>query len=367
MILTRMAKEQTLNEAVAKSKPVLQGFDFSLPPELEAGEPPEIRGIARDEVRMMVSHYETDDIQHATFRDFPHFVEPGDVVVINTSATINAAIQAKRGDGRDAVIHLSTHLPGDAWALELRSIDGDSTKHATDGKEGEELELPGGGRANLLTPYKAEASSLWLAKLELGLPVLEYLDRHGAPIRYNYAKQKWPLEYYQTVYATEPGSAEMPSAGRPFTPEIITALAAKGARVVPLVLHTGVSNLEAHEPPNEEYYRVPAETARAVNSAREEGKRVVAVGTTAVRALETVTDARGGTHAGEGWTDLVIGLDTRLRAVNAMLTGLHTPDATHLAMLAALAGESHIRLTYQEALDKKYLWHEFGDVHLILA
>jgi len=194
----------------------------------------------------------------------------------------------------------------------------------------------------------------------------EYLARHGFPIRYNYVKERWPLSFYQTVYATESGSAEMPSAGRPFTSKLLRRLETKGIRIAPLILHTGVSNLETHEPPYREYYRVNAETAQLVNEARAAGRRIVAVGTTAIRALESVTNGDGRTHAGEGWTCLVVTPQRGLRAVNALLTGMHEPAASHLAMLEALAGRAHIKVAYEEALRKNYLWHEFGDLHLIL-
>ena len=179
-------------------------------------------------------------------------------------------------------------------------------------------------------------------------------------------RESWPISYYQTVYATETGSAEMPSAGRAFTPELITRLVARGIIIAPLILHTGVASLEEHEPPYEEFYRVPPETARLVNMARETGKRVIAVGTTVVRALESVTSIAGVIHSGEGWTDLMVTPQRGIRAVNAMLTGLHEPRATHIAMLAALSGMAHLNITYQEALRQHYLWHEFGDLHLIL-
>ena len=158
----------------------------------------------------------------------------------------------------------------------------------------------------------------------------------------------------------------MPSAGRAFTPELITSLVAAGVQVLPLLLHTGVASLEAHEPPYEEFYRVPAQTARQVTAARRNGQRIIAVGTTVVRALETVTDERGETHPGSGWTDIVITPQRGVRAVNGLLTGLHEPQATHLAMLAALAGRNHLRLAYGHALRKEYLWHEFGDLHLLI-
>jgi S-adenosylmethionine:tRNA ribosyltransferase-isomerase len=247
---------------------------------------------------------------------------------------------------------------------------------------GETLALPRGASATLHAPYAIDRSALpgpgggeertghgprlWIATLRLPCPLDAYLAEHGFPIRYRYVKQGWPSSYYQTVYATEVGSAEMPSAGRAFTPELLTRLVARGVAVTPLVLHTGVASLEDHEPPYEEYYRVGEETARAVNAARAAGRRVIAVGTTVVRALETVTDGEGVTHPGSGWTRLVVTPERGVRAITALLTGLHEPRASHLAMLAALAGVDHLQRAYAEALREGYLWHEFGDLHLIL-
>jgi S-adenosylmethionine:tRNA ribosyltransferase-isomerase len=272
--------------------------------------------------------------------------------------------------------------------VELRRIAEKTTVPFRDEIRGESLELPGGGRVVILHNYQSgefvaelqESESqvsangkhtggtnrLWIATLDLPESLHNYLNRYGSPIRYHYVKEQWPLEYYQTVYATEPGSAEMPSAGRGFTPELITRLVAMGVQVVPMMLHTGVSSLEEHEPPYEEYYSVLLETAETINHARNRGKRIIAVGTTVVRALETVTDNSGMTQPGEGWTKLIITPDRIVRSVNAILTGLHEPKATHIAMLEAIAGPQHIRATYEEALEREYLWHEFGDLHLIL-
>ena len=184
---------------------------------------------------------------------------------------------------------------------------------------------------------------LWLAALDLPYPLQDYLVEHGFPIRYGYVNQLWPIEYYQTVYTTEPGSAEMPSAGRPFTASLIAQLVARGVQFAPLLLHTGVASLEDHEPPYEEYYRVPLETAQLINAAHAAGRRVIAVGTTCVRALETVVDSTGGIHPGEGWTRTIVTPKRTVRSVNGLLTGLHEPHATHLAMLEALAGRAHLQ------------------------
>jgi S-adenosylmethionine:tRNA ribosyltransferase-isomerase len=349
-------------------------MDFYLPPELEAGEPPEARGLARDQVRLMLSYRAADRIVHAQFRDITEFLDPGDLLVINTSGTLNAALEAMRADGTRLELRLSTRLPADLWIVEVRLPSENSTRPFPYATAGETLRLPGGASATLHAPYAGDRTTLqaggpvrlWIATLHLPLPLNDYLARHGFPIRYSYVKHGWPTEYYQTVYATEMGSAEMPSAGRAFTAELIARLVARGVQIVPLILHTGVASLEDHEPPYEEYYRVPLPTAQAVNAARSAGKRIIAVGTTVVRALETVTDVEGVTHPGEGWTREVITPERGVRAINALLTGLHEPRASHLAMLEALAGRAHLEATYAAALEQRYLWHEFGDLHLIL-
>lgn len=351
----------------------LRSLDFHLPADLEATEPPEARGLQRDGVRLMVSYQTDNHIEHTHFNHFADFLAAGDVVVINTSGTLPAALKATRADGTDLEIHLSTRLPAGLWAVEVRQPMGKTTKPFYTAIPGEKLTLPDGGTITLLTPYRADQRAemgqkvrLWLATLSLPEDWLAYLQQHGFPIRYDYVETPWPLDYYQTTYATEMGSAEMPSAGRGFTPKLITELVAKGVQVVPLILHTGVASLEDHEPPYEEFYRVPPTTATVLNMARANGKRIVAVGTTVIRALETVTEANGITAPGEGWTTLVITPQRPIRAVNALLTGFHEPRATHLAMLQALAKVGHLCLTYTQALQHRYLWHEFGDLHLIL-
>ena len=347
------------------------GLDFEVPKELEAAEPPEARGLGRDEVRLMVSHYAGGRIEHARFRDLPEYLAPGDVLVINTSGTLKAALAARRADGTPLELHVSTRLPTGLWVVELRQCAAGGTEAFYSATAGETIELPAGARALLHAPASRATLAegrvrLWLAQMTLPEPALDYLDHYGFPIRYSYVTAPWPASYYQTVYATEPGSAEMPSAGRAFTPEVLTRLMARGVTVAPLVLHTGVASPEDYEPPYEEYYRVPAATARLVNSARQAGQRIVAVGTTVVRALESVAGPDGTAQAGEGWTDLVITPARGLLTVSGLLTGLHEPRASHLAMLAALADYEHLRPAYAEALRQGYLWHEFGDLHLIV-
>ena len=354
-------------------------IDAAAPPaHLEAAEPPEARGLTRDGVRMLVSHADSDTIAHGRFSDLPQWLSPGDLLVVNTSGTLKAAVTARTRTGHRFELHLSTHLPGNFWVVEVRRPGPVASLPFRDALAGAVFELEAGGVVTVLAPYPLGSalnapSRLWIAALELDGPVLPYLERFGSPIRYSYVNRSWPESMYQTVFATEPGSAEMPSAGRPFTAELVTRLVSAGIQIAPVLLHTGVASLEDHEPPYEEYFRVTCETADRVNSTRRAGRRVVAVGTTVVRALETVTDPQGRSSAGEGWTSLVIGPERPLRAVNAMITGLHEPHATHLAMVEqviAAAGStdpaSHLDRAYAEAQHTGYLWHEFGDSHLIV-
>jgi S-adenosylmethionine:tRNA ribosyltransferase-isomerase len=214
-------------------------------------------------------------------------------------------------------------------------------------------------------PY-GDAGRLWVATLDLGGRTLSWLAVHGRPIRYGYVDRPWPIEMYQNVYATEPGSAEMPSAGRPFTPEVVTRLVAKGVGVTPLVLHTGVASLEADELPYPERVRVPEPTAERVNAAHRSGHRVIAVGTTVVRALESAGGPDGLAHAYDGWTDLVVSPERGVAIADGLLTGWHEPASSHLLMLEAFTGRDLLRESYRVGLAEGYRWHEFGDVHLIL-
>ncbi|MFL5825158.1 MAG: S-adenosylmethionine:tRNA ribosyltransferase-isomerase [Thermoleophilaceae bacterium] len=323
---------------------------------LEAHEPPEARGLRRDEVRMMVATRSSGDIAHARFDELPAFLAPGDLLVVNNSATLPAALAATRSDGTALELHLSTPAPDQApnwWVVELRR----GSSPFRQARCGEEIGLAGGGRAVMVAPF-VRGARLWLARLELPEPLEDHLALHGRPIRYGYVPHEWPLEAYQNVYAREPGSAEMASAGRPFTPELLTRLIAGGVLVAPITLHTGVSSPEAHEPPFPERYRVPPETARLVDVVHGWGGRVIAVGTTVVRALES--------GEGEGWTNLVITPERDVREVDGLLTGWHEPESSHLQMLEAVAGPALLQSSYEAALEHGYLWHEFGDVHLIL-
>jgi S-adenosylmethionine:tRNA ribosyltransferase-isomerase len=336
-------------------------LDFELPETLEASETPEERGLRRDGVRLLVANRADGALRHLTFADLPSVLEPGDVLAVNTSATLPAALDVETASGQPGRLHLSTQLPAGLWTVELRHPGVPASTTWLDAVAGTLLRLPGGGLAELLVPaggwHAGETNvRLWIAAIDLPQPLLSYVARFGKPIRYGYVTADRPISAYQTVFADEPGSAEMPSAARPFSAELVTRLVTRGVGFAPFVLHTGVSSLEAHEPPFAERYRVGIDAADRIN----------AVGTTAVRALETVADASGRVHPGQGWTEEIITPERGVRAVDGLITGWHEPRASHLAMLEAIAGRSVLEASYGAALEEGYLWHEFGDSHLIL-
>ena len=332
-------------------------LDFALPAEHEAHDPPEARGLARDGVRLLVSRRSSGQISHHAFRDLPGLLLPGDLLVVNDTGTLPAQVRA----GRGLAVHFSTPLPDGAWLVELRAIKDTISRPNGSGFPAQVIDLPGGAA---LTLEGKVTGRLWRARLSVA--VVPYLLRHGVPIRYSYVSRDWPLASYQTVFARKPGSAEMPSASRPFTPSVVTDLVTRGVLIAPLTLHTGVSSLEAGEDPYPEPYDVPPATARLVNHVREHGGRVIAAGTTVVRALETAAAADRSVTPSAGWTSHVVTQQTGVRAVDGLLTGLHEPRSSHLQMLAAFAGPELLSRCYEAAITAGYLWHEFGDAHLLL-
>ena len=326
--------------------------EFTLPAELEAPGPPEARGLPRDGVRMMVSRAASGTVAHHRFTDLPRLLLPGDLLVVNTSRTLPAAVPA----GPGLVVHFATGLPDGSWLVEPRVPAGKSSIPNGTVAPPEVIALPGGASLTLLGRATAR---LWRARLSVA--VVPYLLRYGGPIRYSYAAGSWPLEAYQTIFGRHQGSAEMPSAARPFSPGVVTDLVVRGVTIAPVTLHCGVSSLEADEDPYPEQYDVPPATARLVDLTRRSGGRVIAVGTTVVRALETAArDPQA------GWTSLVVTGETGLQAVDGLLTGLHEPRSSHLRLLAAFHEPALLAACYDAAVSDGYLWHEFGDVHLML-
>ncbi len=333
-------------------------LDFALPDSLQAAEPPP----ARDGVRLLVASQA--GLAHARFTRLGEFLSPGDLVVVNTSGTHPAAVDGNRA-GIPVEVHFSAQLDDGDWVVEVRPA-GASTGPVTDLRPGEVITLDGGAALTIGRPHPAGQARLWRARPLIDGGVSLFLTRHGRPIRYAYVPRPWPLSEYQTVFAREPGSAEMPSAGRPFTTQVVTDLVTRGVVLAPIVLHTGVSSQEPGEPPQPERFRVPEATARLVNVTREAGGRVIAVGTTVTRALESAAAPDGSVRASHGWTDLVLGPARPARAVTGLVTGWHAPGASHLALLTAVAGAGLVERAYAEAVRSGYRWHEFGDSCLLL-
>lgn len=343
----------------------LRRLAFEIPDDMVATEPPEARGLARDEVRLLVAG--DGVVRHVLFHDLASLLDPGDLLVVNTSATLPAAVDGRAPDGSPTTVHFSSPWSARDWIVELRLPDGGRNSQ---GRAGEGIELPGNVWIHLEAAYPdthlTSGSRLWRAKISGTRDVEDYLHRNGRPITYGYVKGRWPLAMYQTIFAAEPGSAEMPSAARPFSTELVARLAQHAVVIAPVTLHTGVSSLEAGETPLPERYRVPAATARLVASTRAGGGRVIAVGTTAARALETAAGEDGGIAPASGWTELVLGPERPSCVLDGIITGWHDHDASHLELLEAVAGSTTVSTAYREALLHRYRWHEFGDSALLL-
>jgi S-adenosylmethionine:tRNA ribosyltransferase-isomerase len=327
----------------------------------EAHERPELRSLDPEDVALLVASRGDATLVHACFTELGRFLRSGDLLVVNTSGTLPAALHADV-EGQAAELHLSTPVERDDWLVELRTLQRTPLRPPAMGTR---IGLPGGASAELLAPYLG-SSRLTIARLLLGEPVEDYLRRHGHPIRYRHTEADLPIDAYQTVFARDPGSAEMPSAARPFTADLVTDLVAHGVLVAPITLHCGVSSLETGERPYPERYRVPPETAQLVNNVRWQGGRVIAVGTTVVRALESVADADGVLTGGSGLTQLVVTAERGMRAVDGLITGWHEPESSHLQLLEAATGPELLTRSYAAAHAHGYRFHEFGDSHLIL-
>jgi S-adenosylmethionine:tRNA ribosyltransferase-isomerase len=354
------------NELVRDHPVTLPRVSFHLPPGRDATEPPEARGLERDGVRLLVVH--PSGLSRTTFRALPDHLTPGDLLVVNTSATLPAAIDASRADGSEVVVHVAGEVPPGTGLVfvELRRPDGRGP--IVDGRPGERLLLSGGVPLRLVRAHRRldHGVRIWCAAPHAEVDLRAHLRLHARPITYGYVSGRWPLTAYQPVFGRVPGSAEMPSAARPFTDRLVTELVTRGVVLAPVTLHTGVSSQETGEPPLPERFEVPAATARLVTRTIATGGRVIAVGTTVARALESAVDAHGVARAAAGWTELVLGPARPARVVTGLITGWHGPAASHLALLEAVAGRDLVQRAYDAALAGDELWHEFGDSCLLL-
>jgi len=340
-------------------------LEFDLPSELEAREPPELRGLRRDQVRLLVLPRFQGIPVHAHFDAIGDVLRPGDLLVVNTSRTLPALLKAHDGGGAEVEVRLAQRLAEDRWAALLLN------DRERVGRAGMRLNFGQEMTAQVIAPDE-ELPFLWQVKFDrCCAELLDLIYRIGTPIRYGYLTGALPLDLYQTVYAAEPGSVEMVSAGRPFTWELLLRLQRQGIGLAAISLHTGLSStrdetIDATYPNYAEEYAVSEATAHAINDCHRGGGRVVAVGTTVVRALETAAAGQEALAGASGWTRLHIAANHQLRAVDGLLTGLHEPESSHLDLLSAFVQAERLKAAYLEAIEQGYLWHEFGDMNLII-
>ncbi len=334
---------------------------FERPAGRVAHEPPEVRGRSREDVRLLVTV--GGEHRHARFEDLSHFLAAGGLLVVNESAAIPASLAAMSRLG-PILLNLSTRFRPDLWIAQPRwAFDKPGPLPIV---PGEELRI-GAAKVRLLSEYPG-IPRLWFALADR--PFDSLVAEVGRPIHYGYTNE-WPMDVYRTEFSRVPGSAEMPSAARPITPQMRDRLEEAGTRIAPILLHTGVSSLEIESPTVEgqamypEPFSVSAETALAVNRTHAAGGRVIAVGTTVVRALESAWTPEG-VRPVSGFTRIFVNPDRGVHAVDGLLTGFHDPVTSHLALMAAFLGVDGVRGAYAEAVRAGYLWHEFGDSHLVL-
>ncbi len=334
---------------------------FDRPESLAATKPSEYRGIERDGVRLMVTT--PAGHTHAHFRDLPSYLAQGDVLVVNRSATLPASLPVTGRLG-EFTLNLSTAYGKHLWLAEPRWSSAEPGPLPI--KSGDEI-CVAGVMGRFIAPYPG-INRLWFVQFSSDPQIA--MQQAGQPIRYGYVEGQFPLSTYQTIFADTPGSAEMPSAAYPFTSNVVTNLLKKGVQVTDITLHTGVSSLEVEvdqledHPLYPEPFVVPTKTAQIINSASAQGRRIIAVGTTVVRALESAWNGEM-VAPSSGFTRLYIHPDNGTHVIDGLITGMHDPVTSHLAMLYAIAGEAMIRSAYEEAVKMGYLWHEFGDSHLI--
>ncbi|MFD2923554.1 S-adenosylmethionine:tRNA ribosyltransferase-isomerase [Halobacillus naozhouensis] len=332
---------------------------FEIPEHLHASSPIERRGLDRDQVRMMLLDPVSGRRAHTNFRNIVDTFQAGDVLVLNQSRTIPSSLQASGTNG-EVEVRLARKI--DDHRFEVLLV-------GKQYKEGEKLYFQDGLFA--VVEKGGSEYPLQVLKFKLsGMSLIEYIYDHGSPIYYEYVEDPWPLNDYQNVYSSTPGSIEMASAGRAFTWGTITELEQKGVKICYITLHTSLSYYENDRWPSPsshpEPYTIPQETVTVINKAKQEGRQVAAVGTTVVRALESAFKNGQLTKQDSVLTYLYINQEHSLKVVDALLTGFHEPEASHLDLLTAFVKHEILIEAYHEAIEQQYLWHEFGDMNLII-
>jgi len=339
----------------------LNDFDFYLPEELIAQHPLK----QRDNSRLLVLNKETGDIQHKKFSDILSYLKPGDVLVLNNSKVIPARLIGSKKDtgAKVELVLLKTTDQEDCWETLV--------KPGKKVKPGAEI-IFGDGRlkARVLDVTRVGGRIVKFYYQGVFNQILDELGQMPLP-PYITADLK-DKDRYQTVYAKHPGSAAAPTAGLHFTNELLEKISKKGVKVVEILLHVGlgtfrpvkVENIEEHEM-HAEFYQVTAEAAAEINQALAEGRRIIAVGTTSTRTLESVYQ-NGQVSPGQGWTDIFIYPGYEFKVISGLITNFHLPKSTLIMLVSALAGRENILKAYQEAVNNKYRFFSFGDAMLII-
>ncbi|MCF6408932.1 S-adenosylmethionine:tRNA ribosyltransferase-isomerase [Pseudalkalibacillus salsuginis] len=340
---------------------------FYLPEGLNASNPPEARGKRRDHVRMLVLDRENGKTKHDQFKNLENYLNKGDLLVLNISRTLPASFKVNIRRGckiiqENVEIRLAQRKSNSVWKV----LVVDAKVQQSD------VLLFSPSLTGFVRAVNRNEPLVKVCFSARGNELYDQLYRLGEPIRYEYINGEWSLEHYQTAYGTVPGSVEMASAGRAFSWEILLRLKKKGVQIARITLHTGLSYFlndqwEIGPVDSLEEYEVPGETIRKIKATKEGGGKVVAVGTTVVRALESAVDSQGMPVAKKGWTNLHIHEDFSLKVVDALITGFHEPEASHLDMLSAFVPPMLLKAAYHNAIKEKYLWHEFGDMNLIIS
>ena len=333
-------------------------FDYELPPELIAQHPP----AERDAARMLVLDA-SGGLVDRTVRALPEYLEAGDVLVLNDSRVLPARLIGRRRDGGEAEVLLLRPLPEgqhhwEALIRPARRLDA-----------GSQVQFENSALAVSIEARGEETATVRLDGVADPLAEVRRIGQMPTP---PYIKERLgDRERYQTVYAREEGSAAAPTAGLHFTPALLSSLRDRGVVVAFVTLHVGLDTFRpvrvddpAEHRIHREWYRIDEASARAINEARRRSKRVVAVGTTSVRVLESAA-TKGGVAAGEGWTGLFILPGYRFRVVDAMLTNFHLPKSTLLMLVSAFAGRDRILAAYAQAIERRYRFYSFGDCMLI--
>lgn len=335
-------------------------FYYDLPEELIAQTPAE----PRDSSRLLIYHRQDETVEHKIFRDIIDYLNPGDALVVNDTRVIPARLYGKKqGTGREVEFLLLNRLSKDTWEAIMRP--------------GKKLRI--GDRVDFAEDLQAEI----LEKKEDGVTRVKFyfeglfeplLERYGnMPLPPYITKRLEDRQRYQTVYAKENGSAAAPTAGLHFTPELMEKIRQKGIDIIPVLLHVGlgtfrpvkVDNVENHKM-HSEYYSVSADSARRINETRKRGGRIIAVGTTSVRTLESVADEEGCIKEQSGNTEIFIYPGYRFKCVDALITNFHLPESTLLMLISAFMGKEQALGLYRLAVQERYRFFSFGDAMLII-